>query len=123
MTAACPACTVDPLETSGAAADDGPAAVSLSLPTVHCAACIARVEKELNAMPGVREARVNLSLKRARVDGDADPAEMIERLNAIGYEAYALNEAALGAREDTASRAMLLLLVLISIFFMVCQKP
>ena len=42
--------------------------IMLSLPEIHCAGCIAGVERLLNAMPNVQDARVNLTLKRATVD-------------------------------------------------------
>ncbi len=44
------------------------ARIALSLPTIHCQTCISAVERGLNAYPGVRAARVNLTLKRALVD-------------------------------------------------------
>ena len=63
---ACPACAAAPAaQALGAAEASGP--LALSLPTIHCAACIATVERVLNAQAGVREARVNLTLKRVTV--------------------------------------------------------
>ena len=72
---ACPACDVAPL--AGRLARTGPVRgdVILSLPTAHCAACITDVERALSAVPGVRAARVNLSLRRVVVDAEGVTAE------------------------------------------------
>jgi Cu2+-exporting ATPase len=41
----------------------------LSVPTIHCGGCIQKIEKALDALPGVEQARVNLAAKRARSGG------------------------------------------------------
>ncbi|KGJ04964.1 Cu2+-exporting ATPase [Paracoccus halophilus] len=96
---ACPACDAAPLAQrvagqGGAGRDD----LILSLPTIHCATCIADVERVLHAHPGVRRARVNLTLRRVTVDapglGADDLIPVIER---IGYEAHELDPSALSA--------------------------
>jgi cation transport ATPase len=46
--------------------------VDLALEGLHCAACVARTEKALSAIPGVDAASVNLATERAAVDFDAD---------------------------------------------------
>ncbi len=43
------------------------AEISLTLGGLHCAACVARVERALKTVPGVAEARVNLATRRALV--------------------------------------------------------
>ena len=48
------------------------ARIALSLPTIHCSACISKIERALDAHPGVRDARVNLTLKRAQVEAAPD---------------------------------------------------
>lgn len=56
---------------------------------MSCAACSARVERELNKLPGVLEAAVNLALARATVSydpGRVTPAEIIAKIRATGYE-------------------------------------
>jgi Cu2+-exporting ATPase len=71
---------------------DGLRQTDLSIPRVHCAACIASVEKTLRALPGVTYARVNLSTKRVTVKWTATneraPADLIGALGKIGYEAH-----------------------------------
>ena len=65
---ACPACDAVPLaQTIAGAAPQGD--VILSLPSVHCAVCITDVERALAAHPGVRAARVNLTLRGQKTLG------------------------------------------------------
>ncbi|MCO5065328.1 MAG: cadmium-translocating P-type ATPase [Rhizobiaceae bacterium] len=60
--------------------------VELSVPSVHCAACIQSVERALSALPNVVRARVNLSTKRVAVQwsGEALPP-IVSTLAATGY--------------------------------------
>ena len=55
---------------------------------MHCAGCVGRVERALQAVPGVREAHVNLVTARATVTHD--PATSVETLaraiEAIGFQ-------------------------------------
>ena len=44
----------------------------LSVPDVHCGACIHTVEKALGGLKGVSSARVNLSTKRVTIKWRAD---------------------------------------------------
>jgi Cu+-exporting ATPase len=53
-----------------------------------CASCSARVEKVLSRQPGVREARVNLALERADIEGDdLDPGALAVAIGKAGYGA------------------------------------
>jgi Cu2+-exporting ATPase len=74
----------------------------LSVPTIHCGGCIHRIEKALGALPGVEQARVNLSTRRVTVRWRADgmPPPFIESLNGIGYEAH-LHDMAADATDGT----------------------
>ncbi len=106
---ACPACAAAPLarEIAGKSALQGD--VVLSIPSLHCAACIGAVERRLMAVPGVRAARVNLSRKRVSIDGVAlDAPMMIEALQQVGYEAQELDASMMASVEtDAAGRALL----------------
>ncbi len=110
--AACPACAVAPA--AEALADIGAAQsgdIVLSLPTIHCAACISTVERALRAAPGVQNARVNLTLKRAHVETapDVTADDLIAVLDATGYEAHELDPGALSATQtDKAGRDLLM---------------
>jgi Cu2+-exporting ATPase len=60
----------------------------LSVPTIHCGACIRLIETTLGELNGVEQARVNLSTKRVAVRWRGEPPPLIETLRAIGYEAH-----------------------------------
>jgi Cu+-exporting ATPase len=56
---------------------------------MSCASCVAHVERALMALPGVREAVVNLGLSSARVDfvpGLVSPADLLAAVRRAGYE-------------------------------------
>lgn len=108
---ACPACAAAPAAEALAAGRVKDATIILSLPTIHCAACISGVERALAARPGVHAARVNLTLKRATVDADPTviPAQLIELLAGVGYEAHELDAGAISATTtDERGRALLM---------------
>ncbi len=104
MTAACPACVALP------EADVAPSAgaMQFSLPTIHCAACIQKIERGLAKVRGVRAARVNLSLKRLSVDGGIAPDAILKAVTDLGFEIYALDAAALEMATDKAGRDLLM---------------
>ncbi len=109
---ACPACSAAPAAEALAEAQ-APREVNLalSLPSIHCAACISSVERVLNAHPGVHGARVNLTLKRAQIEADPDvTAELLAaKLEAIGFEAHELDTGSLKATEtDKSGRDLLM---------------
>ncbi|WP_319824760.1 heavy metal translocating P-type ATPase [Thalassovita sp.] len=109
---ACPACAAAPAAESLAQMEaPKEARIALSVPAVHCAACISTVEKALAAVPGVRSARVNLTLKRAQVEAEPDimPDQLIGVLEKVGYEAFELDAGALSATQtDKAGRDLLM---------------
>lgn len=101
---ACPACDAAPLAQRLAdRAEAAQGTLILSLPTAHCAACITDVEAALSGHPGVRHARVNLTLRRVTVDApDLTAADLIPVLARAGFEAHELDPGALAA--TTADR-------------------
>jgi Cu2+-exporting ATPase len=61
----------------------------ISVPTIHCGACIRTIEAELGKLPGVENVRVNLSTKRVAVRWiGGSPPPLLERLRILGYEAH-----------------------------------
>lgn len=108
-TAACPGCLAAPTEPAQPIPED--VQIALSLPGIHCSACIANVERELNAHPGVEDARVNLTLKRAMIKAapETRAADLIPVLKRAGYEAHELDPGALSATSaDKAGRDLLM---------------
>lgn len=109
---ACPACAVAPsAERLAELAAPSSARLMLSIPAVHCAACISTVERGLDALPGVRSARVNLTLKRVSVDADPEVTadDIAVALKRLGYEAHELDPGLLSATEtDKQGRALLM---------------
>lgn len=63
-----------------------------SLPGVHCAGCIAKIEKGMAHVPGVVGARVNLTAKRVGIDHDpaVDIPLLREALASLGFTAEPL---------------------------------
>ncbi|MGX9575367.1 cation-translocating P-type ATPase [Mesorhizobium sp. f-mel] len=61
----------------------------LSLPTVHCAACIHAIETALRKLEGIESARVNLSTKRVSVRWHGDQVPPIfATLGRLGFQAH-----------------------------------
>jgi len=56
---------------------------------MHCAACVARVDRALAAVPGVELATVNLATRQAKVKFNprlTDPAALTKVITDAGYE-------------------------------------
>ena len=54
---------------------------------MSCAACSARVEKAVRAVPGVSDCSVSLLTNSMGVEGNADPASIIAAVTGAGYGA------------------------------------
>ena len=69
---------------------------AFSVPGIRCASCIAKIERELAPLPGVRSARVNVTSKRVLVnhDGSIDAGALREALARIGFDAEPIGAAA-----------------------------
>ena len=65
-----------------------PQSVDLDISGMTCSSCAMRIEKKLNRVPGVA-ATVNYATERAHVecDPEMDPQELVEVVEATGYEA------------------------------------
>ncbi|OIQ34970.1 MAG: ATPase [Roseobacter sp. MedPE-SWchi] len=107
--AVCPGCVAASTEAVETAPTE--ARLALSLPTIHCQACISKVERGLNAHPGIHSARVNLTLKRALIEADPEVRadDLIPVLADLGFEAHELDLATLAATQsDRAGRDLLM---------------
>ncbi|MEB4675029.1 copper-exporting P-type ATPase CopA [Enterobacteriaceae bacterium G50] len=59
---------------------------------MSCASCVSRVQKALQAVPGVAQARVNLAERTALVMGSASAAELVHAVEKAGYGAEAIED-------------------------------
>ncbi len=85
--------------------------VDFLVPDMHCAGCIAAIERTLGKQPGVAAARANLTSRRVGVDFDAgagSPDAMLETIEGLGYSARPFDAAALAAADnDETAKALL----------------
>ena len=105
----CPACVGLPEDQLAKAASNGTTQIILSLPGIHCVACINGVERALRALDGVANARVNLSMKRVTVGTSQPiaPEALIETLEMAGFEARVLDTSLLGTEADSYGRGLM----------------
>jgi len=99
--------------TAAAAAEPPPAPTvadaeewNLAVGGMHCASCVARVERAIAGVPGVREARVNLATERASVvvePGRVDEAALASAVASAGYT-LRRSELEFGAGAETLRR-------------------
>jgi Cu2+-exporting ATPase len=96
----------DELRHAARSLGDGTAQIELSVPAVHCGACIRTVEQGLSRLDGVVSARVNLSTRRVsvRFTESATPP-VVEILTGLGYPPHLFDEAGLQT-ERTLSELM-----------------
>jgi P-type Cu+ transporter len=74
-----------------------PQKLELDIGGMTCAGCVARVERALHAVAGVREATVNLATWRATIQyvaGDTDPRALVQAVLDAGYTVAAGSELA-----------------------------
>ncbi|QBY01594.1 cadmium-translocating P-type ATPase [Rhodophyticola sp. CCM32] len=118
--AACPACAGAPAAEALAEEPPQDARLMLSLPGIHCAGCISGVERALMASPGVHDARVNLTLKRAVVEAETNvtAADLTQVLDRVGYEAHELDLGVLASTEADRRGLDLLMRLAVAFFAM-----
>jgi len=64
----------------------------LLLSGMSCASCVSRVQKALQSVPGVTQARVNLAERTALVMGSASATELVQAVENAGYGAEAIED-------------------------------
>lgn len=87
--------------------ETGAAHLDLMVSGAHCAGCIAKIEGAMRALPGMRDARLNLSTQRLRLTFDAavlTPDTPVARLAALGYGARPFDAKTLEGEADTHSQ-------------------
>lgn len=79
--------------------------IELPITGMSCAACAARIERELNRIKGVKGARVNFPLKKAEViiQDDLEPKKIISAIREIGYDVDLEGDATVRAKREEAS--------------------
>ncbi|GHA43428.1 copper-translocating P-type ATPase [Amylibacter ulvae] len=109
-TAVCPACVAIPNEKIEQIRTDI-GALEISVPTIHCAACIQKIERGLNALDCVLNARVNLSLKRVSIRHNDNPNcedIIMDTLANLGFDAHLLDDHKLNQNGDDVGRGLLM---------------
>ncbi|MGY4364048.1 Cu2+-exporting ATPase [Bradyrhizobium sp. LB1.3] len=84
--------------------------IDLAVEGVHCAGCMAKIERGLSAIPDVTLARVNFTDRRVALEwkeGTLDPVRFIDRLEELGYKAYPYETESAEATEIAESRFLL----------------
>jgi Cu2+-exporting ATPase len=91
----------------------GSARLELLVPAARCAACMAKIERGVAALPKVRLARLNLTTHKLSVtfDGpDGDPAQVMTALDDLGYASSLYDPAEAKQAEDREGRRLTLAL-------------
>jgi len=81
--------------------------IGFTVTGMSCAACAARVEKGLKALPGVADAAVNLATEKAAVVYYPDrvgAAALVDAVTKLGYEARIIDEQHTGRGNDERER-------------------
>ncbi len=84
--------------------------IDLAVEGVSCAGCMMKIERGLSAIPEVTLARVNLTDRRLAVEwkrGTLDPAQLVDRVAALGYKAYPFEPVRAELTEVEQSRFLL----------------
>ncbi len=81
-----------------------PEKIELPITGMNCAACAARIERELNKMPDIAEARVNFPLKKAVIQpgSELELKEVIDRIRDIGYDVDIEADVTIRAQKEEA---------------------
>ena len=59
---------------------------------MSCAACVARVERAVNALDGIENVEVSLLTNSMTVEGTTEPSIIIEAVKKAGYKAIAVKK-------------------------------
>ncbi len=104
---------------------DGLYEIFLIIEGIHCAACVWLNEKVLHQTPGVVEATINYTTNKAHVVWDPEEiklSQIIEKIRAIGYNAYPYDpkmqeERANKARRDYYARLLVAIFATMNIMW------
>ncbi|HHK73625.1 MAG TPA: heavy metal translocating P-type ATPase, partial [Rhizobiales bacterium] len=90
--------------------DDGLCQIDLAVDGITCAGCMAKIERELRTVPGVKTARVNLTTHRLAItwqDKKVIPDVFLNSLERIGYSAFPFDPEQLSASHKERSKYLL----------------
>ncbi|MFZ7095952.1 heavy metal translocating P-type ATPase [Luteimonas dalianensis] len=76
----------------------------LAVTGMTCASCVGRVERALQAVPGVESAAVNLATERATVRGTAGAGALVDAIASAGYRASPIDAGAPATDDEAAAR-------------------
>jgi P-type Cu+ transporter len=98
--------------------------LNLSISGMHCASCVASIERELNGMDGISECRVNLATRSGLVVYDRDllgVPVIVERIKGLGFQATVGTPDVLSGNieEEKSARGRLLTAVMLAVPLMV----
>ncbi len=86
-------------------------AVGFMVDNVHCGGCLRKIEREVEKLPGVEHARLNLTTRRLTVVGAVGAADIankvIEKLESLGYPARAYDLSELGSADAVVEKNLL----------------
>ncbi|MDR3373255.1 MAG: heavy metal translocating P-type ATPase [Ancalomicrobiaceae bacterium] len=88
---------------------NGGAHMDLAVEGITCAACMSTIEHGLSGLPGVANARLNLTTHRLAVDwepGRVDADAVVQRLEDLGYRAHPFDPARRTAEEAAEERGL-----------------
>jgi Cu+-exporting ATPase len=104
--------------------------ITISVGGMHCAACVARVERALTAAPGVDLATVNLATRQARIRYNSrltNPDALTQVVKDAGYEVEAASKEERAPKSPEAEvrefRRRFLLALLLSLPVWLCMIP
>jgi len=90
--------------------DSGRRSLALMVENLHCAACIRKIEGALGDLPGVEEARVNMTTRRLAVTwrgGDTDGLAIVQTMASLGYPSAPYDAGKLADSSDDADKRLL----------------
>ncbi len=90
--------------------DDETAHIDLVVEGMHCAGCMQKIERGLGALPGVTNARCNLSTKRVAVTwqrGQTTGDGVVAELGSLGFSAVPFDPKLVGAIDETEASRLL----------------
>jgi Cu2+-exporting ATPase len=88
----------------------GLARLELAVRGMRCAGCMSKIENGIRQLPGVEEARVNLSSAKLNVrwrEGSTSAERIVARVNELGFEAFPYDPSAILKQDDEEGRFLL----------------